>query len=212
MATGASIDTQGFQHPLAERWDGHSWSLTTTVPASAGLGAELLGVSCVSPTACVAVGDSAQIGSPDPIKLIFRSFAERWNGTRWISILPKLGISRGAALTSVSCWTATACTAVGTIGGPQGNPLPGGGLIASWNGRRWTRITAPTPPGRQIVLTSISCTKAGACTAGGSYFLRGANDVTAPLVESSLPAWRTVVGPQASGALPHDCGRAQEAP
>ncbi len=103
MAIGYSIDSEGFEHPLAERWDGSGWSLTTTVAASSGLGAELYGVSCVSAKACVAVGDSAQIGSPDPIKLIHRAFAERWNGKKWISTLPKLGISRGAALTSVSC-------------------------------------------------------------------------------------------------------------
>ena len=191
MATGASIDSRGFQHPLAERWDGSNWSLTSTVAATTGLGAELAGVSCVSPTACVAVGDSVQIGSPDPIKRTYRLFAERWNGTKWISILPKIGISRNAALTSVSCSSASACTAVGAFGAPQENPLPLGGLIASWNGRRWTRIVASAPPGKQIVLTSISCTKVGACTAGGSYWLRSATTATAPLVESrSRPGGR----------------------
>ena len=184
MAIGYSIDSAGFQHPLAERWDGSGWSLTTTVPASSGLGAELYGVSCVSAKACVAVGDSVQIGSPDPIKLIHRAFAQRWNGTKWISILPKLGISRGAALTSVSCSSESACTAVGTLGTPQGNPLPSGGLLASWNGRRWTRIAAPAPTGSSIVLTSISCTKSGACAAGGSYWLRSTKIITAPLVET----------------------------
>jgi hypothetical protein len=191
MATGASIDSRGFQHPLAERWDGSNWSLTSTVPAATGLGAELVGVSCVSPAACVAVGDSVQIGSPDQIRLAYRPFAERWNGTKWISIRPKLGISRNAALTSVSCSNASACTAVGAFGVPQQNPLPSGGLIASWDGRRWMRITVPAPPGRQIVLTSISCTKAGACIAGGSYWLRSATIATAPLVENrSRPGGR----------------------
>ena len=191
MATGFSVDTRGFDHPLAERWDGSNWSLTSTVASATGLGAELFGVSCVSPTACVAVGDSTQIGSPDPRRLIDRPFAERWNGIRWTSIRPKLGISGSATLTGVSCSSATACTAVGLLTDAQYNPLPSGGLIASWNGRRWTRIAAPAPAGRQIVLTSVSCTKAGACTAGGSYWLRSATSVTAPLVETrSRPGGR----------------------
>jgi hypothetical protein len=183
MAVGISTDTQGFDHPLAERWDGSQWTLTTTVQAKTGLGAELFGVSCVSPTACVAVGNSVQIGAPDPIRLRYGLFAERWNGKSWTSIMPKIGI-RSATLTSVSCFSARACVAIGMLGNTQGDPLPFGGVMASWNGRRWTRIAAPAPPGRQIELTSISCTKAGACTAGGSYWLRRATAVTAPLVET----------------------------
>jgi hypothetical protein len=49
---------QGFQFgegPLAERWNGKSWSIQSTVGAP--LSTELLGVSCVSATACTAVGD-----------------------------------------------------------------------------------------------------------------------------------------------------------
>jgi hypothetical protein len=124
MAAGASIDTQGFERPLAERWNGGHWTLTAAVPAGTGLGAELLGVSCVSPTACVAVGDSEQIGHPDPIRLTHGLFAERLNGTRWTLIPPRIGISGSAAFTSVSCSGASACTAVGTFGAVQADPLP----------------------------------------------------------------------------------------
>jgi hypothetical protein len=215
MAVGASIDSRGFEHPLAERWDGSQWTLTTTVPAPNGLGARLLGLSCVSPIACVAVGNSEQIGSPDLVRTVYRPFAERWNGKSWSSIVPNIGISRSATLTSVSCSTARACVAVGMFGNLQFDALPLGGVMASWNGRRWTRIAAPAPPGRQIVLTSIACTKAGICTAGGSYWLRSTTLVSAPLVERRARAgggwsYRTLPVPFPASAAALRKGRDSE--
>jgi hypothetical protein len=55
-------DSEGASHPLAERWNGTTWS-QDSVPAAKGSSAgTLLGVSCMTSTLCVAVGDSTISG------------------------------------------------------------------------------------------------------------------------------------------------------
>ena len=105
------------------------------VTPNPGPGSELLGVSCVSPTACTAVGD--QLNSQG----YYQTLTEFWNGTRW-STVPSPDKGHGTNenfLSGVSCVSATACTAVGQYG--TGSSAP---LIESWNGTRWTIVPAPT--------------------------------------------------------------------
>ena len=125
--------------PLAERWDGSTWTIQTTPTASGTTVSRLNGVSCTSATACTAVGDdnSNQV-----------TLAERWNGSTWtIQATPS-----GVSLNGVSCTSATACIAVGS-----------GGLAERWDGSTWT--TQTTPSGG--TLNAVSCTSATACTAVG---------------------------------------------
>jgi len=125
--------------PLAERWDGSTWTIQTTPTASGTTVSRLNGVSCTSATACTAVGDdnSNQV-----------TLAERWNGSTWtIQATPS-----GVSLNGVSCTSATACIAVGS-----------GGLAERWDGSTWT--TQTTPSGGS--LNAVSCTSATACTAVG---------------------------------------------
>jgi len=64
-------------------------------------------------------------------------------------------------LTSVSCTSATACTAVGY----HHTHLT---LAERWNGKKWT--IQPTPnPANDSYLTDVSCTSPTACTAVGYY-------------------------------------------
>ena len=62
-------------HPLAESWNGTTWTLVPT-PALANTGAGLNGVSCTSPSSCMAVGEFTGIGNE-------MTLAEAWNGTSW---------------------------------------------------------------------------------------------------------------------------------
>ena len=55
---------------IVEGWDGTNWEIQATAKPHGGL---LAGVSCSSPSACTAVGDSG----------FSKPFAERWNGTTW---------------------------------------------------------------------------------------------------------------------------------
>jgi hypothetical protein len=100
-----NIGTGSKSKTLVESWNGTSWSV---VPSPRpGISSVLYGVSCVSAAACTAVGYHATSNSgPD------KTLVESWNGTSWAVVLsPSPGIR--SVLDTVSCASATACTAAG---------------------------------------------------------------------------------------------------
>ena len=142
---------------LVERWNGSRWRI---IPAPSPTHASRFsGVSCPSPTACVAVGSSANGG---------RALAERWDGVRWtVQHTPNIGHTGYSALTAVSCVTAANCVAVGTYNGGIF------GIAEHWNGIRWTIRRLPVPPtpsGEEplVLPASVSCASATACVTVGS--------------------------------------------
>jgi hypothetical protein len=137
---------------LAARW--------TVQRAPRALGGTLLGVSCSSPRACMAVGNYNGH--------TLRVLTERWNGSRWSIVRARLpaGAIQGG-FNDVSCSSARACTAVGAydINARQSNVL-----VERWNGSRWSIQPALNQPGTPIsVLSGVSCASARACTAVGEY-------------------------------------------
>ncbi len=56
-------------------WNGTTWSLLRT-PNPGSVNNELRGISCTSPSRCMAVGDFTGIGNE-------LTLAESWNGTAW---------------------------------------------------------------------------------------------------------------------------------
>src|SRR5262249_20158726 len=105
VAVGTYVKSSGAGVTLGGRWDGTTWRLQPAPsPPGAAWGA-LLGVSCVSPSACEAVGATVSRSRT------WRVLAERWNGTRWqLQAAPSSGSSY---LVGVSCTSPTAGTAVG---------------------------------------------------------------------------------------------------
>jgi hypothetical protein len=161
---GVSNPGTGQRLPLAEKWNGSTWSVLT-VPAPSGATISLLsGVSCTAATACTAVGfDNAASGFSQPL-------AERFNGTAWsIQTLPAPPSSEGAALQGVSCASATACTATGSY--TSTSTFRSAPLAEQWNGSTWKLQTTPQPAAATngSVLTGVSCKTATTCTAAGSY-------------------------------------------
>lgn len=172
--------------PLAERWDGGSWTLESPVTPPGASSAELTGVSCVSGTDCVAVGMSNyQFPVAGGMLTGEGPLAEHWDGVAWrVMPTPKpsaVGATRytrpTAQLLGVSCASRTACTAVGYyIKYSRREPysfsdLP---LAERWDGTRWTIQPTPTPEpvarGPQAVggiLNAVSCPSVAACMAGG---------------------------------------------
>ena len=76
MAVGAGTDQTGeVGFNEAASWNGTSWKLLRT-PNPGSTSNELRGVSCTSPSRCMAVGDFAGIGNE-------LTLAESWNGTKW---------------------------------------------------------------------------------------------------------------------------------
>jgi hypothetical protein len=124
-------------------------------------GGVLTAVSCVSATACTAVGyDNKPNKGPFPV-----AFAEGWNGSRWSFLpTPKPAGSAFSAFAGISCIAPTACTAVGyTSQGP---------LAERWNGTRWSIQSLPYPANAYNAgLSAVSCTSATACTAVGDYYV-----------------------------------------
>lgn len=92
----------------------------------------LNGVSCLSPANCTAVGGYYRTAT-GPQRILI----ERWNGTAWRGE-PSPGIGRHSILDSVSCPSATSCTAVGS-------------LTIGWSGVSWEVELRSSP------FVSVSC-------------------------------------------------------
>jgi hypothetical protein len=153
--------TSSAQLMLAENRNGAKWSIVT-VPSPVGAkGSELLGVSCTSPKACTAVGDYRNSAGANV------TLAERWNGATWsVQGTPNHSGAALSVLRAVSCWSTTACTAVGSYFSSGGSQLTLGEL---WNGHSWSIQPTPNPAGAtQSALGGVSCPGASACSAVGS--------------------------------------------
>ncbi len=145
------------------------------VPSPDPRASVLLGVSCVTPTHCVAVG---QYGENDG-----RNLVESWNGTKWSVVANP----HGYALIAVSCATSDFCVAVGQRYVGQENQM----FIESWNGKRWS-IT-PSPDDATNALYAVTCISTSNCEAVGS---RVSNNQGLALVENwNGSSWRVVRSP-----------------
>ncbi len=124
---------------LAERWNGSAWAVQPTPIRRGSIGSGLAGVSCTSATACEAVGAYEDSSHAD------FTLAERWNGSAWhLQPTPNRAGSTGSDLTSVSCPSATACTAVGYYTNAKNVQAT---LAETWNGSAWSVQTTPYPLG-----------------------------------------------------------------
>ena len=101
-----AVGSDGTNQSLMLLWDGSTWSLSPG-PSSAN---RLDGVSCTDPTSCVAVGRYEDVnGGAQTVVVV-------WDGNVWTQITSPNPGAVYNSLTSVSCVTATTCTAVGAIG------------------------------------------------------------------------------------------------
>jgi hypothetical protein len=144
---------------LAERWNGTKWAVQTTPNPSGDWSSQLTGVSCTATNACIAVGGGFATSG------VTATLAERWNGTKWaLQTTRNPSASRFNVLTSVSCATAIACTAVGN------SVFHAAPLAERWNGTSWTITAAPSPANAAFSeLGGVSCTSASACSAVGGF-------------------------------------------
>lgn len=155
VGTWAKAGTK--EQPLAEHWDGSSWTIThLPLPAGAG-GGSLSGVSCDSATDCNAVGEYFLSSNPGTFAL-----GEHWNGARWTR-RPMVSPAGDVFVfpQAVSCTGPRHCTAVGGVNTGSG-VAP---LVERWDGSAWT-IQADAAPA-DAVLSGVSCTSISSCTAVG---------------------------------------------
>ena len=141
---------------LAESWNGTAWTIRPA-PTPPTTFAELSGVSCASPSACIAVGYYRNsVGQAEPL-------AESWNGTAWrMQPVPSPAGGTDFVLDSVSCTAAAACTAVGSYNIPGSLAT----LAERWNGKAWAVQPTPAIDG---TLNGVSCGSATGCVAVGNF-------------------------------------------
>jgi hypothetical protein len=95
-----------------------------------------------------------------------------WNGASWSP--QRYGKSFNAKTPfGISCWSATACTAVGTELVEQSGDFVNLPSADIWNGTTWSHAHVPNPLVSETVLQGVSCASATACTAVGSYVQPG---------------------------------------
>ena len=161
MAAGTSAN--GFSTPvsLAESWNGNNWKIQNTPNLPGAEPSGLIGVSCTSPSSCMAVGGTGIDSSPRRALL-----AEHWNGNGWgLTPVPNPpGMTpAGGNLESVSCTGPSACMAVGAYANSSSQFQP---LSERWSGTTWSVVPILQLPGAQATfLNSVACTSASACTA-----------------------------------------------
>jgi hypothetical protein len=114
--------------PLAEHFDGTSWSVVST--PSLPNGGIFKGVAAVAGDDVWAVGfrfasNGIVIGS---------SVIEHWNGNRWSEVAS--GKLQGAQFTGV---TAVSANDVWAVGADAGNNA----LVMHWNGSTWSQVSSP---------------------------------------------------------------------
>ncbi len=144
---------------LAEAWDGTGWTIQPTPNPSGSTSINLSGVSCVSASACTAVGDYVSAAGT-------LTLAEAWDGTSWtIQPTPNPSGSTNSNLSGVSCASATSCTAVGSFSDSTGTFT----LAERWDGTSWTIQSTANPTGAGPFLSRVSCTSSSHCTAVGAY-------------------------------------------
>jgi hypothetical protein len=151
VAVGDYQNNGGGIEALIENWDGVTWSVDTF--ASPLRADEMLGVSCVRPTDCVAVGYEGAFGS-------FQTLIETWDGSVW-SLSPGPNPGPNDELSNVSCVSATDCVAVGSVGTLT--------LIERWDGTTWSVDPSPDPSTTSNHLSGISCVNVRDCVAVGQY-------------------------------------------
>lgn len=139
LAVVAPAGAQTASSPAVAKRQVHAFNTNTALPAND----RLAGVSCVSASFCVAVGE-AEPNEPIPVR---KALAERWDGRTW-TVMHSV---KGGQLLGVSCTSTTFCMAVG------------GTLAEQWNGRVWH-----TRPGLTGGMAKVSCVSRSFCMAVGS--------------------------------------------
>ena len=180
------------QQPLAEAWDGTSWSVEATPLPSGLTSGTLSAISCSSTTNCIAVGNSGQT-----------MIAEQWNGSAWSpSTIANPGGESDVTLTGVSCVSDTDCTAAGWFM----NSSTTAGLVAEhWDGTSWISQTMPTlapNPGSTLEVTGVSCVPADAldqCAIVGSYSDAGGVHPLGAVENWPASGWQTTTVPAPPG-------------
>ena len=150
-----------FAQPLAEYWDGASWSVVP-IPAP-GTEGFLNALSSSSATDVWAVGFDDSKGS-----IGGRTLTEHWNGHRWSVVpSPNKGIINNE-LHGVSVVAGDSAWAVGTRWNGADPSSGGKPLVERWDGHGWSIVTAPAPVPNDSALNAVWAKGGRAWAVGGA--------------------------------------------
>ncbi|HMD44687.1 MAG TPA: hypothetical protein VKG43_00905 [Acidimicrobiales bacterium] len=185
VAVGWFTNPSGVDQALVETLSGTTWTKVLSAAQDVGTGNNrLLGVSCTSAIACVAVGYStAPSMSHQPL-------IETFDGANWtVATVPVPAGSSSNGLEGVSCTGPSSCTAVGaSVNGTNKT------LVESLGGAGWSVVSSPSPGTANNVLKSVWCTSASDCVATGATSITSGPSDT--LVESfGGAAWTQTTSP-----------------
>ena len=141
---------------LAMVWDGSVWTLVSSPNIPDADNNQLLSVSCVSATSCMAVGwyDDGRMS---------QSLSMAWDGSAWTLVpVPFAGVDNND-LYSVSCLTVTSCIAVGKFDDNQSLKT----LVVEWDGSMWQIVSSPSAGSGDNELLSVMCLSTSSCAAVG---------------------------------------------
>jgi hypothetical protein len=156
VAVGSS---DGYTEPLAETWNGVSWTVAA-VPTVAGTSyATLTSVSCATATLCIAVGYSATATASTYSST---GLVDEWDGSVWTAVTTPANAVNDSELTAVSCVAGPECLAVGQQGTAGGGNTP---FAEAWDGTTWT--TVPTAALAGDSLNGVACSSAASCVVVG---------------------------------------------
>ena len=176
VAVGQYGDAAGFP-AVIETMSGGTWTATKApVPGDAGTGAaensSLTGLSCGSPTSCVAVGAYHDTNSRF-WGLIETDTAGAWTATQ--AAQPSdaaTGAGQDGTLDTVDCPNPGFCMADGFYASTQSAAT---GYIQTLRGGSWSVIKAPVPANDNAaasvasIAKTVACSSPASCTVGGFY-------------------------------------------
>jgi hypothetical protein len=145
--------------PLAEWWDGSTWTIESSIDTSDVLG--FMGVSCTSKSFCIAA--AWNLGPR----------LDRWDGHVWSSVPPVVpaGVKIGGFV-SASCSAPTSCIAVANAQVGTNETFP---IADRWDGATWSAEVLPHHAGDQFMdIEGVSCSDSNDCVAVGLVYVGNA--------------------------------------
>jgi hypothetical protein len=144
---------------------GPSWTVSAFAIDSGYLGVGE-SVSCPTPTGCVAVGRTGEEANSRAASAPSAAIEVAGTWGPFASVSDETGVEHGS-LSSVSCWAAWQCVAVGLAW--HGSPLVPHLIAYELDGSTWTALSPPTPRHTEptIGAVSVSCVGSGTCRVMG---------------------------------------------
>ena len=147
-AGGQEEDGSTSPTPLAEHWDGGSWTVVPT-PIASGF---LFSLTCVSSSNCWGAGTTVDSsgGGNNPLN----GFMIHWDGTTWTQVPTAPSGQTYDQFNSVTCASSSDCWTVGFAGPTQSQSgflpnvepyVPGASALAEhWDGSTWSVAASPS--------------------------------------------------------------------